>query len=907
MSRFTHVFSKAPVDDSVGFAADFEFLLDTLPDAAFVMRPDGTLLAINAETARRLGRARPALLGKCIDEVMSPEVLTLFKKKIAELTETQRPVFYESRQGGRVIDSRLYPVLDAEGRIVRIVVFGRDVTPQRTTEEALHASRMLFNQTLRLGRMGSWEWDVAADTMHWSEETYKLHGFDPADFTPGSIDHIHRSLPCYTPSDEVLVHGAFRRCADRGEPYDLEVPFTTQDGRKLWVRTGAEAIRDTSGKVIRVVGYITDITALRASEEALRKSEEKYHVLMNEAAEMLFLHDFEGRFLDVNRAAIQGTGYTREELLGLSVYDIDHEISTRHDHEQLLLGLKQGSRAFIQTTLCRKDGVSFPAEVRLGKISFDGQDYILALASDISERKLAEQRQRESELRLNTLLANLPGMAYRCANDPDWTMEFVSEGAEALTGYTYKELVGRNGVRYASLIHPVDRRYVWTSIQAALEQDRAFTLEYRIHTRDGEEKWVWEKGRCAGDMLVEGFVTDISERKRYEQTLAEKTALENQLHHLQKADSLSRMAGAVAHHFNNKLSGVLASLELVRMQSVTKGVGAETIDVAIEAATQAADISKLMLTCLGHSRLDRRHIDLPELCRELRPSLASSMPETVLLDLFLPDESLVVWADAEALRQIVGHLVANAWEAEGTTRVGLRVARMHPGSFGKGVRYPVDWMPSDGAFVVIEVTDDGAGMSATMVEQIFDPFFTTKFTGRGIGLPLVLGLARSHGGGVIVDSKAGEGTVFRVCLPAAGDVAVASTRAEAKRPADGPGAVTVLLVEDEAPLRELAGMMIQSLGGRVISATNGKEALQQFDQHRAEIDLVFCDIRMPGIDGWQVLAKLRKADPTLPFVFATAYDDAAIAPDGYLGHPDALLRKPYLLKDVQGVLERFTK
>ncbi len=772
--------------------------------------------------------------------------------------------------------------------------------------KALRVSRMPLNRPLRQGKMGSWEWDVAAETMHWAEETYKLHGFNPADFKPGSTEHIRLGLKCYAPPDEARVYEAFRRCAENGDPYDLEVPFTTHDGRKIWVRTGAEPIRDAAGKVIRVVGYITDVTLLRETEEALRKSEEKYHVLMNEAVEMLFLHDFDGRIYDVNRAAVEGTGYTREELLGLSVYDLDHEVAAGPDVDQILAGIRQGSRACIQTRLSRKDGTSYPAEVRLGKVSFDSQEYILALASDISERKLAEEKRRESDQRLNTLLANLPGMAYRSANDADWTMDFVSEGAQALTGYPRGELLGRDAVRYASLIHPADRRYVWTAVQTALEQDRPFTLEYRIHAKDGQEKWVWEKGRCVDEHWIDGFVTDISDRKRYEQTLAEKTEIENQLHHLQKADSITRMAGAVAHHFNNKLCGVLASLELVRMQTVAEGGGTETIDIAIEAATKASDISQLMLTCLGQSRLERRHVDVAALCRELRPSLASSMPETVLLDLSLPDESLVVWADAEALRQIVGHLVANAWEAEGTTQVGLRVARIRPGEFGAGVRYPMDWVPTDGAFVVIEVTDDGAGMSATMVEQIFDPFFSTKFTGRGIGLPLVLGLARSHGGGVIVDSKAGEGTIFRICLPAAGDVTVADGPAVAPGAAGGPGAITVLLVEDEAPLRELAGMMLQSLGARVISASNGKEALQKFEQHRAEIDLVFCDIRMPGIDGWQVLAKLRKADSTLPVVFATAYDDAAIIPDGYTGKPDAILRKPYLLKDVQGVLERFS-
>jgi len=541
-----------------------------------------------------------------------------------------------------------------------------------------------------------------------------------------------------------------------------------------------------------------------------------------------------------------------------------------------------------------------------------GKDPAVERAVSPADREIASLRATEaalraSEQRLNTLLANLPGMAYRCANDPDWTMAFVSEGAQALTGYSRDELTGRDGVRYASLIHPADRRYVWTTIQASLAEGRSFTLEYRIHTRDGVEKWVWEKGRCVDETSLEGFITDISERKRYEQAVVEKTSLQNQLHHLQKTDSINRMAGAVAHHFNNKLCGVLTSLELVRMQVAQQQGDTGMIDVAIDAATQAADVSKLMLACLGHKRLVRRQVDLSALCRDMRPSLAASMPESVLLDFSLPDEPVEAWVDAEALRQIVGHLVANAWEAEGTRRVGLRVTRMRPEALGKGVRYPLEWLPATGAYAVIDVTDDGAGMSATMIEQIFDPFFSTKFTGRGIGLPLVLGLTRSHGGGVIVDSKAGVGTVFRVCLPAVADITDRDSIADTETPPGKAAPVTVLLVEDEAPLRELADMMIQSLGGRAISASNGKEALALFARHHAEINLVFCDIRMPGMDGWTVLAHLRKADPALPVVFATAYDDAAVPPDGHADQPEALLRKPYLLKDVQDVLERFAK
>lgn len=881
------------------------FLLNSLADAVSLIQPDGTALAMNSETARRLGAPPEELIGKSLYTSMIPEAAARLQARIEELMQTARPVFFEERATGRVVDYHLYPIAEADGTIGRIAVVGRDVTAQRSAEEALRASQMLLNRTMRVGKMGGWEWDVASNSIYWSEETYRLHGFSPSDFKPGSAEHINRSLACYDRANAAVVHAAFRNCVEQGESYDIEVPFTSAKGQSLWVRTGAEAIRDADGAVIRVVGYITDISERRASEEALRQSEEKFRTLVDEAAEMLFVHDLDGRICEVNRAAAEGTGYSREELLTLSVWDLDPDADARKDQDRIWLGMPIGSLAVVEARHRRKDGTEYPAEVRIAKVEFGGHAYILGLSTDISARRQAEERARASAQRLNTLLDNLPGMAYRCANDPNWTMEFVSEGSLALTGHAPTAFKGKDAVSYVTLIHPGDRRRVWTEIQEAQQRDRAFTLEYRLHDAQGIEKWVWEKGRCVDESTIEGFITDITERKRYEESLKEKRALENQLHQLQKADSINRLAGAVAHHFNNKLHGVVASLDLVKLQVGSEDRAAlESVDIAISAAQQAADISRLMLTCLGQSRLQRRRLDLAALCRDLRASLASTMPATVLLDLELPADAPAVWADEAAIRQIVAHLVSNAWEAEGTRRVGLRVLRASPEDLGTGIRNPVDWNPVEGTFAVIEVTDDGPGISATMVEQIFDPFFSTKFTGRGIGLALVLGLARSHGGGVVVKSTQGEGSVFRVCIPEASSGNAVWDDVAAVMPSGGGNGTKVLLVEDETPLRELAAMMIQSLGYGVLEAANGRIALQQVDDHRESIRCVLSDIRMPNLDGWGLLSELCRRASGLPVIFATAYDDAAVPPEGQREQPDALIRKPYLIRDIRDILER---
>ena len=393
--------------------------------------------------------------------------------------------------------------------------------------------------------------------------------------------------------------------------------------------------------------------------------------------------------------------------------------------------------------------------------------------------------EKEQCPRLFDLLDNLPGMAYRCTNTPEWAMVYVSDGARDLTGYPPGVLTGAQGRAYASLIHPADRRQVWQNIQQALDGHRVFTLEYRIFTADGSEKWVWEKGRgvenADGETLIEGFIQDITDHKKVQQALDEKIKHERQLHHMQKADSLRRLTGAISHHFNNKLQGLLAGLDLARADACEAGLDIGTLDIAIEAAQQAASVSRMLLLSLtGHSWIERHPLDLDATCRRLLPHLEAAMPGRVRIEPDLPGTGITAAIQEESFRQMVETLVVNAWEPEETTRIHLRLSCSRPASFTPGFRFPEEWQPEDREYAVLEVADNGPGISPTMIEQIFDPFFSTKFTGRGMGLTLLLALARTNQGGVIVTSVPGEGSVFRICLPRV------APDADGERPATSP-------------------------------------------------------------------------------------------------------------------------
>ncbi|WP_128694532.1 PAS domain S-box protein [Methanoculleus taiwanensis] len=293
---------------------------------------------------------------------------------------------------------------------------------------------------------------------------------------------------------------------------------------------------DRSGEVKHIhltVGIIPEadqsVASLVDITEQKRAGEERKILtrIVDAAPCSITVHDLEGRFLYANQRTYDLHGYTREELFAINLHDLDVPASADLI-EPRMQQLQEMGEAVFEVAHRRKNGTTFPLLVHAQVVTWGETPAVLSVAEDITERKRAEQDLEESERRLSTLFSNLLGMAYRCRNDRDWTMEFLSDGAVDLTGYTPDEIVGSRKVVYGDLIHPDDRERIWQEVQAALAEQRPFQLVFRLITRDGEEKWVWEQGRGilnAGGELValEGYITDITERMRFEERLREQT------------------------------------------------------------------------------------------------------------------------------------------------------------------------------------------------------------------------------------------------------------------------------------------------------------------------------------------------------------------------------------------------
>ena len=747
------------------------FPFDSLPDAVMLLKPDGTLLGANRATAKRLGRTLEEIVGQNMYSLLPPEVAASRRRQVEEVARTGQPVHFEDVRDGRTLDNHVFPLRDSSGDITQVFVLGRDVSSQRQTENALRTYLALLDNVQELTHFAGWECNVREQTVYWTEELYRLHGFSRSDFGPGSPQHVEKSLACYDPQDRPRIIAAFEACCSQGTPFDFEVPFTNAQGRRFWIRTGAQAVRANDGSVDKVVGYFADVSSQRASMQALRESEEKFRTLVDDAAEMLFFHDDEGRIVEVNRASVESTGYSRDELLRLHVWDLDPGVDPARRTSQTWRELSPGARIEFDAVHRRKDGSCYPVEIRLAVVGLCGKKFFVALANDVSARRAAESALRERERQLATLLSNLPGIVYRCKYDADWTMEFISDGTAELLGRPPDAFLPGGGATYESAIHPDDRQLVREGIRDALSRNVPFTLEYRVVDAAGQTKWVWERGRMVraanGEPHLEGFVQDVTARKLFEVAREEKARLEKQLAHVEKLQSLHRMAGSVAHHFNNQLQAVIGSLELVAFMEPDAQTIRESILNALGSARTASNLGKLMLMYVGQTFDRPVPLDLAKACRISADSLIQRRPEGVAFSCDVPQVDVRVLANLDKIDLIVSNLVDNAFEASASGEVRLRLLVADPARIPADARFPEDWIPPESPHAVVEVSDQCSGISPEQLHMLGDPFFTTKFVGRGMGLPAVIGLLRVYGGGLVVRSRPGEGSTFCACFPLA--------------------------------------------------------------------------------------------------------------------------------------------
>lgn len=401
--------------------------------------------------------------------------------------------------------------------------------------------------------------------------------------------------------------------------------------------------------------------------------------------------------------------------------------------------------------------------------------------------------------------------------------------------------------------------------------------EEREDWPDGRETWVSTTKvplRDSSDRIIGtfGISRDITENKK---AAAERTALEAQIRHLQKLESLGVLAGGIAHDFNNLLVGILGNADLV-LPDLPEGSGSRrTVEEIKRAALRASELTGQMLAYSGRGQFVIKAIDLNQLVAEMDQLLEASIPKHVTVEQRFAPNLPSIDADAPQVRQVVMNLLTNAAEAIGNKpgRIIVATGVADLGNEPEGLLFLND-ASAPAAHVYLDVADDGAGMDDDTRKRIFDPFYTTKFTGRGLGLACVLGIIRGHNGAVQVKSALGKGTSFRVFFPGSEAAPPPPEVVKSKSlPRPISGSATVLVVDDEDDVRRIASLMLQRDGYNVHEAADGCEALDIFRDKSDTIDLVLLDMTMPRMGGEETLRELHKIRPDVPVILSSGYNE----------------------------------
>jgi PAS domain S-box-containing protein len=380
---------------------------------------------------------------------------------------------------------------------------------------------------------------------------------------------------------------------------------------------------------------------------------------------------------------------------------------------------------------------------------------------DITSRKRAEETLRESEEAFRSLFED--HAAVKLIIDPDTgAIVAANHAAAAFYGWS-RETLAQMNIQQINTKPPDE---IKERMKDAKDRKRIhFEFQHRLADGSIRDVEVFSsKVAMHGHGYLHSIIHDITDRKQAE---AAKAELQAQNRQLQKAESLSRMAGAIAHHFNNQLAAVMGNLELAIEDLPQSGTPVKNLIEATKAAQKAAEVSGLMLTYLGQTTAKKEPMDMGEVCRQSLPLLRATLPETILLETDFPSSARTINGNANQIQQLLTNIVTNAGESIVDSRgsIHLNIKTVSAENIPRLHRYPMDWQPQDIAYACLEVADSGCGIAEKDIEKLFDPFFTSKFTGRGLGLPVVLGIVRTHRGVITVESQPGRGSIFRVFFP----------------------------------------------------------------------------------------------------------------------------------------------
>lgn len=704
-----------------------------------------------------------------------------------------------------------------------------------------------------VGRIGGWILDLDERQLVWSDEVFTLLEH------PVTDDVEVDALGACRPADRDRLVSAVEACRTDGTPFDLEVEVATRTGRWLRARIVAEPQHDAGGAVRRIIGAFQDISELHAAREAARAAGERLALTLDRVSDGLCVlsNDLEVTYVNDRAAAVLQAPI--ERLLGQPLWD-----SAGVRWPELSEACQEAVEERATVVLPEVEVAALDAWI---EVRVDPTDHGVAVSfHDVTRQRAA----REALQRREVVLADQAALLDTATDaivvrDLDHRITYWNRSAERLYGWSAEEVLGRS---IRDLLHPADPSG-FDAAQATLLAEEAWAGVLTPKRRDGGEVIIEARLTLVRDpggrpRSVLAIATDVTEQRR----------MEHQLARAQRLQAVGTLAGGLAHDLRNVLTPVLMSLELLR-DGETDPLRLEVLETVERNTQRGTDIVAQVLSFARGVDGQRVEVAIEPLLHELSRLVQRTFPPNVELRLITSPGVRAVRGDPTQIHQILVNLLLNARDAmpEGG-RIEVRVSEVTVPGGARSAEHSL----APGAYVRLEVEDDGQGMPREVSDRIFEPFFTTKRAGDGTGLGLSTAhtIVASHDGDIAVDSRPGEGTTFTVHLPAApttGPVPPPTRQPEGEAGARGGGEV-VLLVDDEPLVRRLTRRTLERAGYAVLEAEDGVAAMEVIADLDARIDLLLTDLLMPRIGGRELVFRLRAARPGVPVVISSGLPPA---------------------------------
>jgi PAS domain S-box-containing protein len=809
----------------------------------------------------------------------------------------------------RHIIVRYEVVCDQTGRVVKTRGVNQDITERKRAEEALRASEQRLADIIDFLPDATFAINSEGIVIAWNHAIEEMTGV-PRESMIGK-GNLEYSLPFYGNRRSLLIDLVFASEEEIRRDYGpisrigdtiVAEAFVagTYGGKGAYLWGTSTALYDKSGKVIGAIESIRDITERKQAEDALREGEERFSRFFRSTpvgTSITRLSD--GQCVDINDAFLGSFGYTREEVIGQNPLELGIWADPEDRGRMVEILQEQGRIQDFETQFRRKSGEIRDVLVSAELIEVAGQQYILGLAHDITERKRIEEELRENQSRLE--------LALQSAHMGVWHWDlikdkrFFDDQVCHLLGIAPGKFTG-TADGFFNVVHPDDREVLKAALARTIEQDVPYETEYRAVWPDGSLHYIIARAKLFRDetgqrVRLNGLIWDITERKRADE---EKEKLETQLRQSQKVEAIGMLAGGIAHDFNNILQPIIGYTEMGLNELPPSSPQRKSLEQVLNASIRAKGLIRQILA-VSRSAQEQQRIptDISSIIKEALKLLRSSLPTSI--EMRQKIRKGVALADPTQIHQVLMNLCTNA--AHAMDDKGILEVRLSP----------VDLSESDladqsifdlkpGPYLRLTVSDTGCGMDGKTLERIFDPYFTTKEVGKGsgLGLAVVSGIVKRHEGAITVRSEPGKGTTFSVYIPRVDVQSEATMQVEDLPP---HGSERILLVDDESAVTGVGTELLESLGYKVTSRTDSLNALEVFRSSPFEFDLVITDYTMPKLTGLDFAREVLRLRPDIPILLCTGFSEK-ITPDSVKKLGMGLLMKPYGMREISEAVRK---